>query len=114
MRNTSTVAHSLRRAPGRHLSKIALLEHLEPRVLLSVSLPPVAPIAVTVTAKSPTSVEVDWNPTFTNAWGFDVLRSTDGVTYTKIGKVASSIAKSYTDFTVSSGNQYYYEVDAYN
>jgi len=70
------------------------------------------PTSFNATIEGPTSVLLSWINNDANTTGFNVLRSTDGINYTSVGKVNSIKTLSYTDNTAKSGTIYYYEVQA--
>jgi Matrixin len=71
-------------------------------------------LAVTAKASSPTSsLALAWVDTATNASGYNVDRSSDGVAFGRIAQLGST-ATGYTDNGVTSGATYYYRVSAYN
>lgn len=70
--------------------------------------PPAAPTAL-VASTAGSWITLAW--TASAATGYDVLRSTDGVSFAQI---AQGAATSYTDTAVVAGQSYDYEVEAYN
>ena len=94
----------IKRAPKQQrVRQACMLEDLEPRTLMS---------AVTATALSPTSVELNWTHSAAET-GYYVLRSSNGTNFTQIAKLGSSTVTSYTDTTVLSDHTYEYEVEGY-
>lgn len=82
--------------------------------LTSAVTPITAPTALKSTALTGTSVALAWTDQDSSATGYNILRSTDGVNFTKIASVTGATAGSYTDSTVSSAHSYYYQVSATN
>jgi len=78
-----------------------------------VKTPLAAPTALTATAQSRTSVQLNWTDNDSSATGYTVLRATDGVHFSQLGTISSSNATTYTDSTVVSGHSYSYEVNAF-
>jgi fibronectin type 3 domain-containing protein len=70
--------------------------------------------SLTATAQTATSVQLKWTDNDASATGYNVLRSTDGSTFTMLIKIASATAVSYTDTTTTSAKEYYYRVQAYD
>ena len=73
---------------------------------------PTAPHHVTATAGIGV-VYVSW-PRVPTANGFNVLRSTNGGTYTSIASLTQTTLPQYTDTSVANGTAYSYEVEAIN
>ncbi|WP_263416406.1 Ig-like domain repeat protein [Terriglobus albidus] len=73
---------------------------------------PAAPTGLTATA-SVGQVFLNWSTTVT-ANGYNVLRSTDGVSYTTIASLTQTTMPQYTDSSVTNGMAYFYEVQAVN
>ncbi|MGA2232765.1 MAG: hypothetical protein ABSH22_17840, partial [Tepidisphaeraceae bacterium] len=80
----------------------------------SVVTPLVAPSGLTAAATAPTSVQLKWKDNDPTAAGYDILRSTNGKTYSLVTLLASGSATTYTDTTAVSGTTYDYEVQASN
>jgi hypothetical protein len=74
---------------------------------------PVAPSNLTATAISTHQVKLAWRSNSTNLSGFLIQRSTDGKTWTLIGRVGAGIT-TYSDTKVLAGKTYFYRVFAYN
>jgi hypothetical protein len=71
-------------------------------------------LSVSVTAANPSSsLSLAWVDTAANATGYQVGRSTDGVTFTTIAQLGST-ASSYVDTGLTAGTSYSYEVAAFN
>lgn len=78
--------------------------------------PPAAPSNLTgaTSASSPTTTaNLGWVNNATNATGYRVQRSLDGVNFSQIAQLGSS-ATSYVDGSLSPGTVYYFRVYAYN
>jgi fibronectin type 3 domain-containing protein len=73
------------------------------------AVPPAAPTSLTANA-STTSISLKWSNSDKTATAFIVMRSTDGSTYTEIGRTANARTTSYTDSAVSSRQLYYYKI----
>ena len=74
---------------------------------------PTAPTGLTIGGSTVNSLSLAWTDTASNATGYHVYRSNDGVNFTLIASLGSSAA-SYTDSGLTSGATYSYEVGAYN
>jgi subtilisin family serine protease len=74
---------------------------------------PAAATTLKATAASGTRVDLSWTDRSNNELGFDLERSTDGVTYYLADTVGSAHV-SYSDLTVQPGHTYFYRVRAYN
>jgi len=81
----------------------------EPAAAASVTLALLTPATLTATAASPTSVKLVWSVSETLATGYNILRSSNGASFTKIATVTGKTTATYTD-TVSSATTYTYEV----
>lgn len=73
---------------------------------------PLAPTRLVATAEVGV-VSLNWSPTAT-ANGYDVLRSTNGGSYTQVADLTQTALPQYTDTSVTSGTTYSYEVEAVN
>jgi len=75
---------------------------------------PAAPSNLSATAVSSTQINLSWQDNSSNESGFKIERKTgaSGV-YAEINTAAAN-AMTYSDTSVSAGNQYYYRVRAYN
>jgi fibronectin type 3 domain-containing protein len=73
---------------------------------------PLAPSALTATVQGLT-VQLQWTDKDSTAIGYNVLRATDGVHFSQIGKLASGTAKSYTDTSIAGAQTYSYAVQAF-
>jgi len=67
-----------------------------------------------IASASGTYISLSWTSKDASATGFKVLRSTDGSTFFPIATVSPITTTSYTDTSVSAGQSYYYEVQAFN
>jgi thermitase len=74
---------------------------------------PAAPTTLKATATSGTRVDLSWTDRSNNELGFDLERSTDGVTYFLADTVGANHV-TYSDLTVQPGHTYFYRVRAYN
>ena len=74
---------------------------------------PAAPATLRAVAASGTHVDLSWKDQSNNELGFDIERSTDGVTYYLTDTVGAAQV-SYSDLTVQPGHTYFYRVRAYN
>jgi len=72
-----------------------------------------APTGLTATADGP-NIDLAWTNPNTNANGFQILRSTDGITFDLLTTLTSSASTTWTDTTAAPGQTYYYEVRADN
>src|SRR5438132_6554201 len=73
---------------------------------------PAAPSNLTATAASATEIDLAWTNNASNANGFVVNRSTDGVTFSQLADLGN--VTSYKDTGLTAGNKCYYEVAARN
>jgi fibronectin type 3 domain-containing protein len=80
---------------------------------VTVTTPLSAPTKVAATVVNSGKISLTWTDNDSRAAGYDVLRSTDGIHYSQIASLASKTADSATDSTVTSGQSYDYEVQAY-
>jgi hypothetical protein len=71
------------------------------------------PGGLTATAAGRTSVTLGWTANDSGATGYYVLRTT-GTTCTKIATVTGNSTTTYTDSSVSAGQNYSYQVQAFN
>ena len=74
---------------------------------------PAAPANLQAIAASGTRVDLSWRDQSNNELGFDLERSTDGVTFYLADTVGANHV-SYSDLTVQPGHTYFYRVRAYN
>ena len=72
---------------------------------------PSGPIVLTVTSGS---AILAWNYTDTNQNGFNIEKSIDGNTYSILQTLTDFRIRNYIDNAVSSGNTYWYRLNAYN
>ncbi|PRY44060.1 putative secreted protein (Por secretion system target) [Spirosoma oryzae] len=75
--------------------------------------PPAAPTQLTATAASTTQINLQWTDASDNETGFDLERSTDGATFTKIADVAAN-ATTYSDQGLTPNTRYFYRIRAKN
>lgn len=75
--------------------------------------PPAAPTNLVADAKGKAKISLSWTDNADDEDGFYIYRGTDGVNFDLIDTIAADLT-SYNDFTVQSGNTYYYKVCAYN
>jgi fibronectin type 3 domain-containing protein len=75
--------------------------------------PLVAPASLTVSMLG-SYVQLKWTNKDASTTGYNILRSSDGVTYTSIATVSGASTATYTDTTVSAGATYRYEIQATN
>lgn len=82
---------------------------------VALAITPLATVSgVTATVSGPTSVQLNWTDNDAAATAYNVLRSSDGVNFTRIAKVNSATATSYLDSSATSGQSYEYEIKAIN
>jgi fibronectin type 3 domain-containing protein len=86
---------------------------MAPTNVVTLTTPMVTPTGLTVTAPSPTSIQLTWTDKDSSTVGFYILRSTNGGAFTQIAKTTTT-ATSYKDTGLSSFNVYAYKVEAYN
>src|SRR6202040_2235103 len=72
----------------------------------------VAPTNLTAAGVSPTQINLSWTDNATNEKGYQVFRSTDGITFTQIAVLPFN-SKAYTDRTLSAATKYFYRVRCY-
>ncbi len=75
--------------------------------------PPAAPARLTATAASTTQIDLNWGDASDNETGFEIERSTDGVTFAKIADVAAN-ATTYPNTGLTPNTRYYYRIRAKN
>lgn len=75
--------------------------------------PPAAPAQLTATAASTTQINLQWTDASDNETGFELERSTDGLTFTKITDVAAN-ATTYPNTGLTPNTRYYYRIRAKN
>ncbi|GEM_PF-6370222 len=71
-----------------------------------------APIALSATALSQTSIVLAWTDKSTNEDGFKIERSPDGIAFVQIATVGSNVG-TYTDLGLTPATKYFYRVRAY-
>jgi len=74
---------------------------------------PAAPANLTGTVVSGSEIDISWTNNANNATGILIDRSSDGVNFTQIASVGSTVT-TYHDTSLSPGNTYYYKVQASN
>src|SRR5207237_1287952 len=74
---------------------------------------PAAPSNLSATAVSSSQINLTWTNNASNATGISIQRSGDGINFTVIATVASSV-RSYADTGLTAGTKYYYRVQAAN
>lgn len=77
---------------------------------------PVAPEGLTANNITPSAIQLVWLDNASNEERFDIFRSTDNVTFTKVGQANANNTEeaSYTDSNLSGNTRYYYQVVAAN
>jgi fibronectin type 3 domain-containing protein len=75
--------------------------------------PLVAPSGLTITYKN-SAATLTWVDKDTHATGYNILRSTDGTTFTQYATVTGGSATTYADSSITAGDTYYYKVQATN
>ena len=80
--------------------------------LLAAPAVPATPTNLTATALSTTQIALAWTNNANNQTGFNIDRSTDGVTFTPL--VKNFAGTTFTDTNLTPGTQYYYVVRATN
>jgi fibronectin type 3 domain-containing protein len=78
----------------------------------TLTMAPLAPTGLTATVQSATMIALNWTDNDPNGTGYNVLRTTDGKTFTVLKALAGSTADTYTDATTMSGKAYGYEIQA--
>ena len=73
-----------------------------------------APLALMATATAPTDVKLQWKDNASTATGYNILRSTDGVHYTKLAQLTSAIRHELHGCHRALGHVYDYEIQAFN
>ncbi|WP_298607129.1 fibronectin type III domain-containing protein [uncultured Spirosoma sp.] len=74
---------------------------------------PNAPTKLGATAASYRSIDLTWTDNATNEIGFEIERSTNGTTFTKLVEVGQNVT-TYTNTSLSENTKYYYRVRAIN
>jgi len=74
---------------------------------------PNAPSGLTATAVSSTQINLSWTDNSTNETGFEIFRSTDGITFSSVTTVGAGVT-TYNNTGLSASIQYYYYVTAFN
>ena len=77
------------------------------------NIPPAAPSNLSVTGYSTDTITLSWTDNSNNEDGFEVYRSTDGKTYSKVKTLVANTT-TYTDTRLTPNTIYYYKVMAYN
>jgi hypothetical protein len=77
------------------------------------SVPATPAVSLVVSLPPSTAVSLIWSEATSVVTGFNIERSTDGTNYSYLGYAAPT-ALSYTDSTLSAGQNYYYKLYAYN
>lgn len=72
-----------------------------------------AATGLSASAAGPTSVSLTWSITDSSVTGYNILRSTDGKTYSLLTSIKQPLATSYTDNAALSGKKFYYKVQAF-
>jgi titin len=75
--------------------------------------PPAAPAQLTATAASTTQINLQWTDASDNETGFELERSTDGVTFTKIADLGANVT-TYQNTGLTPNTRYVYRVRAKN
>jgi Fibronectin type III domain len=74
---------------------------------------PAAPTNLMASAISSSQIGLSWTDNSTNETGFQMQRSSDGVTFTLVATLGANVT-AYTDSGRTTGTTYYYRVRAYN
>lgn len=74
---------------------------------------PAAPTKLTAQTISPSRIDLTWRDNAATEAGFQLFRSTDGVTYRRIATLDDDVTR-YSDTTVRAGVKYLYVLRAYN
>lgn len=74
---------------------------------------PTAPSSLSATAVSSSQINLSWTDNSNNETGFEIYRSTDGITFSSIATVGAGVT-TYNSTGLSASTQYYYKVLAYN
>jgi len=74
---------------------------------------PTAPSSLSATAVSSSQINLSWTDNSNNETGFEIFRSTDGITFSSIATVGAGVT-TYNNTGLSASTQYYYKVWAYN
>lgn len=75
--------------------------------------PPAAPVRLTATAASTTQIDLQWTDTADNETGFELERSTDGTTFSKIADLPAN-ATTYPNTGLTPNQRYLYRLRAKN
>jgi hypothetical protein len=76
--------------------------------------PITAPSGLQANSSVGTTVVLTWTDQDSSALGYNILRSTNNSTFTKIASVSGASTHSFTDAAVSTAQTYYYQVQAVN
>jgi fibronectin type 3 domain-containing protein len=74
---------------------------------------PAAPTNLLAAAISSSQIALSWTDNSTNETGFQIQRSSDGITFALVATVGTNVT-TYTDNGRTPGTMYYYRVRAYN
>ena len=74
---------------------------------------PAAPSNLTAAAVSRSEIDLSWQDNSTNETGFELERSTDGVTFSLIATLGANVT-SFADTRLRSGKQYFYRARAFS
>ncbi|QJD80222.1 fibronectin type III domain-containing protein [Spirosoma rhododendri] len=75
--------------------------------------PPAAPARLTATATSNTQIDLAWADLSDNETGFEIERSIDGTTFTKIADLGANVT-TYQNTGLTPNTRYYYRIRAKN
>ncbi|GAB3762217.1 fibronectin type III domain-containing protein [Spirosoma pomorum] len=75
--------------------------------------PPAAPARLTASATSFSQINLNWADLSANETGFQLERSTDGTSFSKVADIAAN-ATSYSDPNLSPNTRYYYRIRSAN
>lgn len=74
---------------------------------------PTAPSSLSATAVSSSQINLSWTDNSNNETGFEIFRSTDGLTFASIATVGAGVT-TFNNTGLAASTQYYYRVWAYN
>ena len=74
---------------------------------------PAAPTSLSATAVSSSQINLAWTDNSNNETGFEIFRSTDGITFSSLATVGAGVT-TYNNTGLTASTQYYYKVWAFN
>src|SRR5438132_3947696 len=103
-------------APGTYYYQVTGVlgsSSTSPTAVVSAALAPAAPTNLTATVASSRQINLSWTNNASNATGFNILQSSDGITFTQIATVGPD-KTSYSIYFLTPSTPYYYQLTAFN